>query len=121
MMSDDGLKVPDGFEIERWPDGSPKLINIRRCPNSQSWINQCGMVWAGTGDVAISATGYYRIALKKKPARNLLDFRGAVEAASNGHRIYRDGYHQFGPGDSLCQSYVLGAIDRTDFYVEKTP
>lgn len=118
MMSD-GLKVPDGFEIERWPDGSPKMVNTNTC--ECPWMDLDGKSHPGCVYGIHGALGYWRIALKKKPGRKLLTFREAVYEASMGRRIFRDGVYQFGPSDDLCKSFILGAIDRTDFYTEETP
>lgn len=126
-MSDDGLKVPPGYEIERWPDGSPKMIDGSRCRDSQFWISDHGAIEHGKEAANNPMNGYWRIALRKLPEpRKLLDFRGAIAAHRNQKVVKcagEDGFH-WDPCRIYPQTVGLNdiplewMIDRVDFYAE---
>lgn len=118
-VPNDGLVAPVGFEIERWPDGSPRMICIRTCDDNQHWIGISGTSGCGRFNGASHSTfADWRIALRKLPERRLLNFREAVEAVCNGETVCRNGAIAMSPHCSVSPGYILDRFDETDFYVQ---
>jgi len=119
VKPDDGLKAPAGYEIERWQDGSPRLVNPKKYKGW--WLGQNGGACDHDIPNSIASHGIYRVELKKLPERKLLNFREAVAALRDGKRVKVEGIActWAGPRDTFSAQSILDYIDRTDFYVEE--